>query len=52
MGEAKLHTFYRTFVLVSFLVFLVSLETAAKQDKSVVTGGTLTREGKKLKLIY
>ena len=52
MGEAKSHTFYRTFVLVSFLMFLVSLETAAKQDKSVVTGGTLTKKGKKLKIIY
>ena len=50
MGEAKSHTFYRTFVLVSFLMFLVSLKTAAKRDKSVVTGGTLTKEGKKLKI--
>ena len=49
MGEAKSHTFYRTFVLVSFLMFLVSLKTAAKQ-KSVVTGGTLTKKGKKLKI--
>ena len=49
MGEVKSHTFYRTFVLVSILMFLVSLETAAKQDKSVVTGGTLTKKGKKLK---
>ena len=52
MGEAKSHTFYRTFVLVSFLMFLVLLKTAAKQDKSVVTGGTLTKKGKKLKNIY
>ena len=49
MGEAKSHTFYRTFVLVSFLMFLVLLETAAKHDKSVVTGGALTKKGKKLK---
>ena len=33
MAKANFQSFYRTFVWVSFLVFVVSLETVAKQGK-------------------
>lgn len=33
MAKANLQSFYRTFLWVSFLVFVVSLESVAKQGK-------------------
>ena len=33
MAKANFQSFYRTFLWVSFLVFVVSLETVAKQGK-------------------
>lgn len=44
MAKGKSQTFYRTFFLVTFLVFVISLETAAKQVKPA-TGGTENKEG-------
>ncbi|XP_067018423.1 uncharacterized protein [Acropora muricata] len=44
MSKGKSQTFYRTFFLVTFLVFVLSLETAAKQVKPAA-GGTENKEG-------
>ena len=38
MATAKSQTFFRTILLVLFVVFMVSLEVAAKQDNSISVG--------------
>lgn len=50
MAKGKSQTFYRTFFLVTFLVFVISLETAAKQFKPAA-GGTEDKEGNKIEYI-
>lgn len=50
MAKGKSQTFYRTFFLVTFLVFVISLETAAKQVKPAA-GGAENKEGNKIEYI-
>ena len=50
MAKGKSQTFYRTFFLVTFLVFVISLETAARQVKPAA-GGTENKEGNKIEYI-
>lgn len=50
MAKRKSQTFYCTFFLVTFLVFVISLETAAKQVKPAA-GGTESKEGNKIEYI-
>ena len=42
MAKAKSQTFYRVILLVLFVVFMVSLETAAKHDNSIAGGKSKT----------
>jgi len=46
MAKAKSQTFFRTILLVLFVVFMVSLEIAAKQDNSISVGKS--KEGSKI----
>ena len=46
MAKAKSQTFFRMIFLVLFVVFTVSLETAAKQDNSISGGNS--KKGNKI----
>ena len=46
MAKAKSQTFFRTILLVLFVVFMASLEIAAKQDNSI--SARKSKEGNKI----